>query len=160
MAGQATAATVKAAVTVDVPQQRAFEVFTRDYAAWVPEGQFMSPERPATVVIEPKAGGRWYERAKDGSETDWGRVLAYEPSARILFGWHLNGSWQFVPDPKQASEVELKFVADGPSKTRVELEHRGFDRHGSDGDGVRAAVASEMGWALTLQRFAEAAARS
>ena len=157
MAGQATAAVVKAAVTVNVSQVRAFEVFTKDYASWVPDGQYLGGQRPAAVVIEPKAGGRWFERGQDGADQDWGRVLAYEPSGRIVLGWHLDAQWQFVPDPRQASEVEVRFVADGPTRTRVELEHRGFDRHGSDGEGVRAAVASEMGWSLTLERFAQAA---
>ncbi len=155
MSGQA-AATVKAAVTVKATQARAFDVFTREYGTWVPDGQFLGKERPAAIVIEPKTGGRWYERSKDGAEMDWGRVLAYEPSGRLVLAWHLNGSYQFAPDPKQASEVELRFVADGPTKTRVELEHRGFERHGADAEGLRAAVGSDQGWPLTLERFSKA----
>jgi uncharacterized protein YndB with AHSA1/START domain len=157
MNGQAMATSVTASVMVDVPQVRAFEVFTRDYAAWVPDGQYLGGQRPAAVVIEPRVGGRFFERAADGGEMDWGRVLAWEPSTRLKFGWHLNASWQFVDDPKQASDVEVWFIADGPSKTRVAIEHRNFDRHGPDGDAIRAAVSSEMGWSLTLARFADAA---
>jgi uncharacterized protein YndB with AHSA1/START domain len=108
------------------------------------------------VVIEPKAGGRWFERAANGTEMDWGRVLAFEPSERLLLAWHLNGSWQFVADPAQAGEVEIRFIADGANRTRVELEHRGFERQGADGEALRAAVASEGGWPLTLQSFAKA----
>jgi uncharacterized protein YndB with AHSA1/START domain len=157
MGGQAMAANVVASVTVNVSQVRAFEVFTRDYASWVPDGQYLGGQRPAAVVIEPNAGGRWFERAADGSEMNWGRVLSFEPSSRIRLGWHLNASWQYFDDPKQASDIEVRFIAEGPTKTRVEIEHRGFDRHGSEGEAIRAAVSSEMGWSLTLQRFAEAA---
>jgi uncharacterized protein YndB with AHSA1/START domain len=156
MSAQTAAATVKTAVTVKVPQARAFEVFAKEYGTWVPDGQYLSPQRPAAVVIEPKAGGRLFERAADGTEMDWGRVLAFEPSERLLLAWHLNGSWQFVADPAQAGEVEIRFIADGANRTRVELEHRGFERQGADGEALRAAVASEGGWPLTLQSFAKA----
>jgi uncharacterized protein YndB with AHSA1/START domain len=157
MSGQAMAASVMATMTVNVSQVKAFEVFTLNYASWVPEGQFLGSQRPAAIVIEPRVGGRWFERAADGAEMDWGRVLAYEPSSRIRVGWHLNAAWQFVDDPKQASDVDVRFIAEGPTKTRVEIEHRGFDRHGPDGEAIRAAVSSEMGWSLTLARFAAAA---
>lgn len=156
MSAQATLAEVKTAVTVKVPQARAFEIFTRDYAKWVPDGQYLSAQRPAAVVIEPRKDGRFFERAADGTEMDWGRVRAFEPPSRFVFGWHLNSHWQFVADPSQASEVEVRFVADGPAATRVELEHRHFDRHGEGAEGLRAAVASEGGWPLTLQSFAKA----
>jgi len=156
MSAQTALANVKTAVTVKVPQAKAFEVFTQQYAAWVPDGQFLSPQRPTAVVIEPRKDGRFFERAVDGAEMDWGRVHAFEPPSRFVFGWHLNSSWQFVADPAQASEVEVRFVADGPSATRVELEHRHFDRHGDGAEGLRAAVASEGGWPLTLQAFAKA----
>jgi len=156
MSAQTALAKVKTAVTVKVPQARAFEVFTREYASWVPDGQYLGGQRPAVVVIEPKQGGRFFERAADGTEMDWGLVRAFEPSSRFVFGWHLNHAWQFVADPAQASEVEVRFIPEGPSATRVELEHRDFERHGEGADGLRAAVASEGGWPLTLESFAKA----
>lgn len=153
----AALANVKTSVTVDVPQARAFEVFTRDYAAWVPDGQYLGGQRPAAVVIEPKKDGRFFERAADGTEMDWGKVHAFESPSRFVFGWHLNTMWQFVADPAQASEVEVRFIPDGPKATRVELEHRHFDRHGDGAENLRAAVASPGGWQLTLESFAKAA---
>jgi uncharacterized protein YndB with AHSA1/START domain len=159
MSAQTTIANVKAAVTVDVPQARAFEVFTRDYASWVPDGQYLSKTRPLAIVIEPKKGGRIFERAADGTEMDWGLVHAFEPSSRFVYGWHLNAMWQFVADPAQASEVEVRFTPEGPNKTRVELEHRHFERHGEGAENLRAAVASEGGWPLTLDSFAKAATK-
>jgi uncharacterized protein YndB with AHSA1/START domain len=157
MSGQTTAANVKVVATLKVSQSRAFEVVTREYASWVPEGQYMSPEKPAAVVLEPRAGGRWFERSKDGAEIPWGSVLAFEPSSRLLLGWHLNSQWQFVADPKQASEIEVRFIADGPNKTRVELEHRAFERHGAEAEAIRGAVGSPDGWPKTMERFASAA---
>jgi hypothetical protein len=159
MSAQTALAKVKAAVTVKVSQARAFEVFTREYATWVPDGQYLGGQRPAVVVIEPKKDGRFFERAADGTEMDWGLVRAFEPSSRFVFGWHLNTAWQFVADPAQASEVEVRFIAEGPSATRVELEHRDFERHGEGAEGLRAAVASEGGWPLTLESFAKAAGK-
>jgi uncharacterized protein YndB with AHSA1/START domain len=156
MSAQAAIANVKAAVTVKVSQAKAFEVFTKAYASWVPDGQYLSPQRPVAVVIEPTKDGRFFERAADGSEMDWGRVRAFESPSRFVFGWHLNTAWQFVADPAQASEVEVRFIPDGPTTTRVELEHRSFDRHGEGADALRAAVASEGGWPLTLQAFEKA----
>jgi len=156
MSAKTAISNVKADVTVNVSQKKAFEVFTQQYASWVPDGQYLSPQRPTAVVIEPKADGRFFERAADGKESDWGRVRVFESPSRFVFGWHLNTNWQFVADPNQASEVEVRFIPDGPSKTRVELEHRHFDRHGDGAEGLRAAVASEGGWPLTLQAFAKA----
>src|SRR5689334_19139174 len=121
MSAQAALANVKAAVTVKASQARAFEVFTQQYASWVPDGQYLGGQRPAVVVIEPRKGGRFFERAADGTEMDWGLVRAFEPSSRFVFGWHLNHMWQFVADPAQASEVEVKFVSEGPTSTRIEL---------------------------------------
>jgi uncharacterized protein YndB with AHSA1/START domain len=156
MSAKTAIANVKAGVTVKVSQAKAFEIFTQQYGRWVPDGQYLSPQRPVAVVIEPKKDGRIFERAQDGAEADWGRVRAFESPSRFVYGWHLNTSWQFVADPGQASEVEVRFMPEGPTTTRIELEHRHFDRHGEGAEGLRAAVASDGGWPLTLQAFAKA----
>jgi uncharacterized protein YndB with AHSA1/START domain len=111
----------------------------------------------ADAVIEPKAGGRWYERGTDGVECDWGQVLAYEPPARVLLSWHLQGDWSYDPDPARASEVEVRFVAEAPDVTRVELEHRHIERH-ADPEQVRAGIDSPGGWVGILAGYAEAVA--
>jgi len=105
----------------------------------------------ADFVIEPRAGGRWYEVGVDGTECDTGRVTAYEPPERLVLAWHLYGSWQLDPDPERASEVEVRFVVDGPSRTTVELEHRGFERHGDGAGAVKGGV--EQGWGHLLELF-------
>jgi uncharacterized protein YndB with AHSA1/START domain len=97
-----------------------------------------------------------YDRGTDGSECQWGRVLAYEPPARLVFSWDISPAWQIESDLDKASEVEIRFVADGPDRTRVQLEHRHLDRHGDGWEGTREGVGGDQGWPLYLARFAAA----
>src|SRR5205085_11437400 len=110
------------------------------------------------VVIGPRPGGRWFERAPDGTECDWGRVVEWEPPARVLLGWHLNAEWKFDPNPDTATEIEVRFVPESEARTRVELEHRGFERLGASAAQVREAVDSPGGWTGLLDLYAKAAA--
>jgi uncharacterized protein YndB with AHSA1/START domain len=152
-----TEASVRREVTVAVPVARAFEVFTSGLTSWWPlESHHIGKQDAVEAVLEPKAGGRLFERAADGSECDWGRVLAYEPPTRVVFAWHLNVNWQFDPEPANASEVEVRFE-DLDGSTRVELEHRAFERHGADGDAIREAISAPNGWSGLLTMFREKA---
>jgi uncharacterized protein YndB with AHSA1/START domain len=107
------------------------------------------------MVFEPRAGGHVYDRGVDGSECRWARVLAYEPPTRFVISWDISLRWQIETDPQKTSEVEVRFVAEAPDRTRVELEHRGLERHGEGWEGVRDALG--RGWDVGLQRFAVAA---
>jgi uncharacterized protein YndB with AHSA1/START domain len=109
----------------------------------------------AEAIIEPRVNGRWYERGVDGTECDWGRVLAWEPPNRLVVTWQINGRWQYDPDPEHASEVEVRFVPDGNGQTRVELEHRHLDRL-VDGQAMHAAVSGTGGWGSVLSQYAAA----
>jgi uncharacterized protein YndB with AHSA1/START domain len=150
---------VNKSITVEAPQEHAFEVFTTGMSRWWPlDSHHIGEREPTEVVVEPRAGGRWFERAADGSECDWGRVLEWEPSGRIVFGWHLGPEWKYDPDPAMATEVEVRFIPEGPARTRVELEHRGFEVHGERADELRVPVSQEGGWSGLLKRFAEEAA--
>ena len=100
----------------------------------------------AEIILEPHVGGRWYERGVDGSECDWGRVLAWEPPQPVVFTWQINGAWQFDPDPEHASEIEVRFPADGPEQTTVEVEHRHFERL-VGGQAIHGAINGGGGWA-------------
>ena len=153
---QATDSTVRREITVNADQERAFEVFTAGFDSWWPRAHHIGQSELLAAIIEPKVGGRWYERGIDGSECDWGKVLVWEAPARVVLSWHLDGNWAFDPDPAKASEVELRFVAESESRTRVELEHRGIERaHAAEQ--LRAGVDSEQGWNGLLQLFVAAA---
>ena len=146
---------VRRTITVAAAQQRAFDVFTAQFGTWWPKDYQIGTAPMADFVIEPKVGGRWYELGVDGKQCDTGRVTAYEPPERVVFAWQLDERWQYDPDPAHASEVEVRFIAEGPSQTRVELEHRGFERHGAGADGVRASIDAPTGWAYVLDLFAK-----
>ena len=95
----------------------------------------------------------------DGSECEWGQVLLYEPPSRVVLSWHLNGQWEYDPDPARASEVDVRFIPDGPSRTNVEFEHRHIERsvHAAE---LRAGVDSPEGWSGLLEMFATKARES
>jgi hypothetical protein len=112
----------------------------------------------AEAILEQREGGRWYERGVDGSECDWGTVLVYDAPNRVVVSWHLNGEWAYDPDPAKASEVEVRFIAEGPDVTRVELEHRHLERHGGDWEAVSRGVGGDGGWAGILRGYSEVAA--
>jgi uncharacterized protein YndB with AHSA1/START domain len=148
---------VRRSVTVAAPADRAFAVFTEGFDGWWPVEYHIGASMPQVRTMEPAEGGRWYERAADGTECDWGRVLAWEPPHRLLLAWQIDGHWQYDPDPARASEVEVRFVPEGPATTRVELEHRGFERHGDSWESVFTGVAGDGGWGGILQRYAATA---
>ena len=100
-------------------------------------------------------GGNIYDLGVDGSECRWARVLAYEPPNRVVFSWDISPRWQIETDLDKTSEVEVRFIAESPQRTRVELEHRNLDRHGPGWEAERDGVAGDQGWPLYLERFAE-----
>ena len=107
------------------------------------------------TTFEPQVDGHIFDRAEDGSECHWARVLAYDPPDRVVFSWDISPYWQLDSDPSHASEVEVRFVAESPERTRVELEHRNIDRHGPGWEGVREGVEGDAGWRLYLARYAD-----
>ena len=151
---QQTYAPVLRTVTVDASQERAFTVFTERFGTWWPQHYSIGGVGMTDFVLETKVGGRWYQVGVDGKERDTGRVTAYEPPERLTLAWQIDGSWQYDPDPDHASEVEVRFIAEGPNRTTVELEHRGFERHG---DGAEAVynISSPAGWTYLLEQFAK-----
>jgi uncharacterized protein YndB with AHSA1/START domain len=151
-------AVVRRSITVAASQQRTFEIFTAKFGTWWPREYKIGPAQMVDFIVEPKVGGRWYELDDDGTQCDTGQVLAFEPPQRIVLSWQLNEQFQYDPDPSHASEVEVRFIAEGPSQTRVELEHRGFERHAAGAEGVRAAMDAREGWTFVLEVFARFAA--
>jgi uncharacterized protein YndB with AHSA1/START domain len=144
---------VRKEITVEASQTRAFNVFTQEHGAWWPLATHHIGAAPAeTAVIEPRVGGRWFERGGDGSECDWGRVLVWDPPGRLVLAWEISADWKY--DQTIDTEVEIRFVALGPALTRVELEHRQLDHYGPAAEQMRGIFDSEGGWTGILRLFA------
>lgn len=147
-------APVRKSVFVPATPEHAFEVFTRGMNRWWPRTHSIGSSPIAEAIIEPEVGGRWYERSEDGSECQWGEVLAWDPPSRLVLAWQINGQWAF--DPNLITEVEIRFTPEDGG-TRVDLEHRNLERFGEAAETVRAAFDGPDGWPLSLGLFAKAA---
>jgi uncharacterized protein YndB with AHSA1/START domain len=155
MSIRAEQTSIRTEIIVEAPRERAFRVFTERFDKIKPREHNLLGVEIAQSVFEPRAGGRVYDRGIDGSECQWGRVLAYEPPERIAFTWDISPRWQLESDPAKTSEVEIRFVAEADERTRVELEHRHLDRHGEGWENLRDGVAGDQGWPLYLDRYAQ-----
>ena len=149
-------ATAHASVVVDAPQERAFAVFTDGIDNWWPREHTIGEAELKEMVLEPKVGGRAYGIGVDGSESDWGRVLAFDRPNRIVVSWDITLQWKHEPNVAKTSEFEVRFIPEGPDRTRVELEHRHLERHGEGWEAMRDAVGSPNGWQGGLELFAAA----
>jgi uncharacterized protein YndB with AHSA1/START domain len=158
MTPRAAAPSVRHEIVVQAPIARAFSVFTEDFGSFKPPEHNMLSVDIAETVFEPRAGGHVFDRGTDGSECRWARVLAYEPPDRVVISWDISPQWQIETDFEKTSEVEVRFIAEAPERTRVELEHRNLERHGDGWEAVREGVDGAAGWPLYLRRFAEVAA--
>jgi uncharacterized protein YndB with AHSA1/START domain len=158
MTMQTEATSVTTSTVVEAPIARAFTVFTEEMGTWWPKEHHIMQAPLAEMVFEPRVGGSIYDRGADGTECRWARVLAYEPPHRLVISWDISLEWQIETDHDKTSEVEIRFIADGPDRTQVELEHRHIDRHGEGWEKMRDSVGSPDGWQVGLGRFAAAAA--
>lgn len=145
-------APVRRAVTVKGDPDTAFAVFTGNMGKWWPKSHSIGASPQADVVVEPRAGGRWYERGEDGSECPWGHVIDWDPPGRVLLAWQLNAQWAY--DPALVTEVEVRFTDAGGGTTRVELEHRLLERFGEQAEMVAAGIGSPEGWQGILGQYA------
>ena len=143
--------TVHKSLVVNAPLAVAFRVFTEQFGDFKPREHNLLASPIVATVFETEAGGHIYDRAEDGTECHWARNLAYEPPDRVVFSWDIGPTWQIETNPDLTSEVEVRFIAEGDDRTRVELEHRNLDRHGPGWEGVRAGV--DEGWPIYLDRY-------
>ena len=142
---------VESSVTVSVPIERAWAAFTGEFTAWWPRDHHIGEADMAEAIIEPRSGGRWFERGVDGSECDWGRVLVWDPSTHLALSWHLDSEFRYDPDPDRCSQVDIRFTAvDGG--TEVVLTHSGLDRHGAGWEQLATGVGN--GWPGIIDGFA------
>ena len=146
-----TTLAARTSVTVRATPKHAFDTFTTGFASWWPLDSHHIGEHDAVdVVIEPRAGGRWFERAADGTECNWGFVTAWEPPRRVVLAWHLNPDWDFDPDPARATEVEVTFEPEGDG-TAVRIVHSGWERLGAAAEERRER--NKRGWAGVLEHY-------
>ena len=151
---QADATVVRRQVVVNASIDDAFATFTGRFGDFKPPEHNLLGSPITETVFEPRVGGNIIDRGEDGSECRWARILAYEPPDRVVFSWDISPYWQIIDDPAQASEVEVRFIAEADARTRVELEHRNLDRHGPGWEGVKDGVDNDAGWPLYLDRYA------
>ena len=147
-------------ITVSAPIQRAFSVFVEQMETWWPSTHHVGDTPFQTIFVEPRVGGRWYERNVAGKEGDWGTVLKWDPPHLVCFSWHIGPGhdqpdWKFDPDMSKASEVEIRFKALNPDTTFVELEHRKIERHGEGAEQLRHLFDGPGAWITILEKFAQ-----
>ncbi len=158
MSTQVLETSVKTSTMVEAPIERAFEVFTTGMPTWWPPDHHLLEGELAEMVFEPHVGGGIIDRAVDGRECRWARVLVYDPPNQVVFSWDISTRWEIETDLEKTSEVAVTFSAQGADRTLVELEHRHLDRHGEGWEGMRDAVGSPNGW--SLHGYAEAVAKT
>lgn len=143
-------APVKCSVDVKASPPRAFELFAQNMGAWWPRGRTPAGKPHVELIIEPRKNGRWFERDAEGNETQWGKVLSWEPPRRLLLGWQLNHQFQF--DAQVLMEVEILFEVLAGGGTRVSLEHRDIEQLGGEAKAFAGKVGS--GWPERMGNFA------
>jgi uncharacterized protein YndB with AHSA1/START domain len=148
---------VRKSVVVDTGVERAFALFTNRFDAIKPREHNLLAVPIAKTVFEPRVGGHIYDVGIDGSRCEWARVLVFEPPHRVVFSWDIGPTWQLESDPSKTSEVEVRFIAESDDRTRVQLEHRNLERHGTGWRSVADGVDGDAGWPLYLRRYVEIA---
>ena len=144
-------APIRRSIEVGLAPSQAFDLFVNHMGDWWPKGKTPGHNH-VSIIVEPREGGRWAEKDAKGVETQWGKVVAWEPPGRLVLGWQLNGDFLYEPD--LLTEVELTFSPTNGG-TLVHLEHRYLERVG--GDGARLVEAISGGWTARLTDFAAAA---
>lgn len=136
---------LRLSVDLDCPAEHAFDVYTRRLSVWWPKGHSTSGNPDTCVELEPREGGRIFERTPDGTEYDWGRIVQWEPPSRLVYDWHIGRN------ADGATQVELTFVDLGDDQSRLDIVHRGWERLGTEGESWRNA--NSAGWASLIAAY-------
>ena len=145
---------VTRSITVPLTPAAAFDLFTDRMSEFWPSSHSIGASPFEAVVMEPRVGGRWYERSADGVECSWGRVLAWEPPHRVVLAWQLNADWTY--DPGFETEVAVTFTDAEPGRTKVELRHGNLERFGERAEEMRATFESPGAWDSILAAYVDA----
>ncbi len=148
---------VRKSVTVKASVEHAFRVFTTGFDTWWPRSHHIGDKPMKKAVIEGFVGGRCYSEQIDGTDCPWGQILVWDPPQRFIMAWMITPQWKYQPDLSQCSEVEVRFTPEADGSTRVDLEHRNFQRMGASGAEMRRGVDSPGGWSDLMRMFAEQA---
>lgn len=147
---------VRIELTVNASQEKAFKTFTERIGDWWSREHHIGSAPMTGDFIEGRVGGRWYSSHEDGTESDTGKVLAWEPHDRLVLSWQITQDWKY--DPDFVTEVEVNFIAAGEDKTIVKFEHRNLERYGDSAAELRQNISADHGWPMILGRFADSAA--
>jgi uncharacterized protein YndB with AHSA1/START domain len=151
---------VRRSITVKASPEHAFEVFTAEFDSWWPRSHHIGKVPMKRAVIEGRVGGRCYSEQTDGTDCPWGEVTVWEPPRRFVMAWKINLQWQYEPDLAKSSEVEVQFTPQADGSTRVDLEHRHFERLGAGWEAMRNGVGAPGGWGTLLESFASQAEKA
>lgn len=139
---------IKKEVVVEASQETSFKVFTEKIDLWWPKEYHVGKTPLLETILEPKPSGRWYSTHQDGSEAMVGHILEWQPFDRLLLAWQVTGN--FVYDPQLISEIEVNFIAEGPTRTRIKMEHRDLDKLQG---GVKVIEEMDNGWGYIMGRY-------
>jgi hypothetical protein len=144
---------VRKSITVKASTDRAFRVFSEGIDTWWPRTHHIGKSPMKKVIIEGRAGGRCFTKQIDGTDCDWGQIVVWEPPHRFVMAWQVTPAWGYEPDLAKSSEVEVRFTPEADGVTRVDLEHRHFERHGAGAEAMRNGVDTPQGWTGMLQLY-------
>jgi hypothetical protein len=150
-----TVAPITREIVVECDPERAFDVFTADMTSWWPPEHHIGSAPIEQVIIEPHAGGRWYTRHQDGSETNTGFVVLYDRPHRVSVTWQIGADWSYHPD--LVTTVDVRFTKEAPGRTRVALEHRDLASFGEHAEQMKNVFEAPDAWTRTLAHYAAAA---
>jgi hypothetical protein len=147
-----TVESIRRDIVVNIGRERAFEIFTAEMTSWWPSRHHIGSAPIERIVIEPRTGGRWFTLHQDGSRTDTGVVLAWDPPGRFVVTWQIGSDWKYHDD--LVTTVDVRFDEEGPRRTRLRLEHRDLDAFGADAAAMRETFEQPGAWAATLEAYA------